>query len=96
MSDAFAPRKPAQGKAAKAKSAMKKSSKKGNKKGKKGKAVKKSAAPSPQTATLPGKAAAMAELTLQKPTAISGKPAWFTDCYAAGSQKERDRKLFSH
>ena len=92
MSDAFAPRKPAQGKAAKAKSAMKKSSKKG----KKGKAVKKSAAPSPQTATLPGKAAAMAELTLQKPTAISGKPAWFTDCYAAGSQKERDRKLFSH
>jgi hypothetical protein len=92
MSDAFAPRKPAQGKAAKAKGAVKKSSKKA----KTGKAAKKSAAPTPQTAVLPGKAAAMAELTLQKPTAVSGKPAWFADYYAAGSQKERDRKLFSH
>lgn len=35
-------------------------------------------------------------LTLQKPTAISGKPAWFEDYYIAGSQKEKDRLLFSH
>ena len=70
--------------------------KKSSKKAKKGKPAKKSAAPSPQTAALPGKAAAMAELTLQKPTVISGQPAWFADYYATGSQKERDRKLFSH
>jgi phosphatidylserine/phosphatidylglycerophosphate/cardiolipin synthase-like enzyme len=92
MSDAFARRKPAQCKSAKSKSVVKKSSKKA----KKGKPAKKSAAPSPQTAALPGKAAAMAELTLQKPTVISGQPAWFADYYATGSQKERDRKLFSH
>lgn len=36
------------------------------------------------------------ELTLQKPTAISGKPAWFEGSYKTGSQKEKDRKLFSH
>ena len=35
-------------------------------------------------------------LTLQKPTAISHKPAWFTPFYKPGSQQERDRKLFSH
>jgi phosphatidylserine/phosphatidylglycerophosphate/cardiolipin synthase-like enzyme len=34
-------------------------------------------------------------LTLSKPTAISGKPAWFTESYQAGTQKELDRKLFS-
>jgi hypothetical protein len=34
-------------------------------------------------------------LTLAKPKAISGKPAWFDRFYVAGSQKERDRKLFS-
>jgi hypothetical protein len=35
-------------------------------------------------------------LMLQKPTAISHKPAWFTPFYKSGSQQERDRKLFSH
>ena len=35
-------------------------------------------------------------LTLQKPTAISGRPAWFEKFYVAGSQLENDRKLFSH
>ena len=35
-------------------------------------------------------------LTLKKPTAISGKPAWFEEFYIAGSQAENDRKLFSH
>jgi phosphatidylserine/phosphatidylglycerophosphate/cardiolipin synthase-like enzyme len=34
-------------------------------------------------------------LTLQKPTAISGRPAWFEPYYNAGSQQENDRKLFS-
>jgi hypothetical protein len=42
-----------------------------------------------------GKAMTKGELTLQKPTAISGRPAWFVDYYKDGSQKERDRKLFS-
>lgn len=37
-----------------------------------------------------------APLTLAKPEAISGKPAWFADAYKDGSQAERDRKLFSH
>lgn len=92
MSDAFAT-KPAHGKAAKAKSTVKKSKKKT---AKKGKAAKTPAAPSPQTATQPAKGAAIAALTLQKPTAISGRPAWFADYYRDGSQKERDRKLFSH
>src|SRR4029077_9365880 len=35
------------------------------------------------------------QLTLQKPTAISGKPAWFAGYYEKDSQKEDDRKLFS-
>ena len=35
-------------------------------------------------------------LTLRKPTAISGKPPWFPDFYKGGSQKEKDRLLFSH
>ncbi len=35
-------------------------------------------------------------LTLQKPTALSGKPAWFEKFYVADSQEEHDRKLFSH
>ncbi|WP_084090876.1 phospholipase D-like domain-containing protein [Andreprevotia lacus] len=34
-------------------------------------------------------------LTLRKPTAISGQPAWFADFYAADSQKAKDRQLFS-
>jgi PLD-like domain len=34
-------------------------------------------------------------LTLMKPTAISGKPAWFEAYFASGTQKEHDRKLFS-
>jgi phosphatidylserine/phosphatidylglycerophosphate/cardiolipin synthase-like enzyme len=42
------------------------------------------------------KGTAPAALTLQKPTAISGKSAWFAESYKDGSQKERDRKLFSH
>jgi phosphatidylserine/phosphatidylglycerophosphate/cardiolipin synthase-like enzyme len=41
------------------------------------------------------KASKLKALTLKKPTAISGKPAWFADYYAAGTQAERDRKLFS-
>jgi phosphatidylserine/phosphatidylglycerophosphate/cardiolipin synthase-like enzyme len=34
-------------------------------------------------------------LTLRKPTAISGEPAWFEEYYVPDSQKERDRKLFA-
>ncbi|SIR41879.1 PLD-like domain-containing protein [Rhizobium sp. RU35A] len=34
-------------------------------------------------------------LSLRKPTAISGKPAWFEKSYVSGSQAERDRLLFS-
>lgn len=35
-------------------------------------------------------------LTLQKPTAISGQPAWFEEYYKEGTQIEKDRQLFSH
>jgi hypothetical protein len=35
------------------------------------------------------------ELTLQKPTKFSGKPAWFEGFYKSGSQAEADRLLFS-
>jgi phosphatidylserine/phosphatidylglycerophosphate/cardiolipin synthase-like enzyme len=35
-------------------------------------------------------------LTLEKPTAISGKPAWFEKFYGDDSQLANDRKLFSH
>jgi phosphatidylserine/phosphatidylglycerophosphate/cardiolipin synthase-like enzyme len=35
------------------------------------------------------------KLTLRKPTAITGKQAWFEKYYVAGSQREGDRKLFS-
>jgi phosphatidylserine/phosphatidylglycerophosphate/cardiolipin synthase-like enzyme len=35
-------------------------------------------------------------LTLRKPTALSGEPAWFQEFYVEGSQLENDRKLFSH
>jgi phosphatidylserine/phosphatidylglycerophosphate/cardiolipin synthase-like enzyme len=41
-----------------------------------------------------GKPAAQ-KLALEKPAAISGKPAWFEKYYAANSQRERDRLLFS-
>jgi phosphatidylserine/phosphatidylglycerophosphate/cardiolipin synthase-like enzyme len=34
-------------------------------------------------------------LTLKKPRAISGEPAWFEEYYVAGSQRARDRELFS-
>jgi phosphatidylserine/phosphatidylglycerophosphate/cardiolipin synthase-like enzyme len=34
-------------------------------------------------------------MALHKPTAISGEPAWFEEYYAADSQRERDRLLFS-
>jgi len=34
-------------------------------------------------------------LTLKKPTAISGKPAWFPSYYKQGSDQEADRLLFS-
>lgn len=34
-------------------------------------------------------------LTLRKPTAISGEPAWFADYYTMNTQRERDRHLFS-
>jgi phosphatidylserine/phosphatidylglycerophosphate/cardiolipin synthase-like enzyme len=36
------------------------------------------------------------ELVLAKPTALSGKPAWFERFYVANSQQARDRLLFSH
>lgn len=35
-------------------------------------------------------------LTLQKPEAISGEPAWFTRFYKEDTQEEKDRLLFSH
>lgn len=34
-------------------------------------------------------------LTLKKPAVISGEPAWFESSYVSGSQKEKDRRLFS-
>ena len=34
-------------------------------------------------------------LTLRKPRAITGKPAWFESSYVADSQKMRDRQLFA-
>jgi hypothetical protein len=34
-------------------------------------------------------------LTLAKPTAISGKPAWFADAYVPGHAALADRRLFS-
>ncbi|WP_316181911.1 phospholipase D-like domain-containing protein [Bradyrhizobium sp. SZCCHNRI1009] len=40
-------------------------------------------------------ASAPAAITLRKPTALSGKPAWFERFYVDGSQAERDRLLFS-
>jgi hypothetical protein len=43
-----------------------------------------------------GSRAKRALLTLRKPSAISGEPAWFEDYYVPGSQKERDRLLFAH
>ena len=43
----------------------------------------------------PGKAAKKpGQLVLKKPTAISGKPAWWEEYYVAGSQRARDRELF--
>jgi phosphatidylserine/phosphatidylglycerophosphate/cardiolipin synthase-like enzyme len=94
MSDAFAPTGAGGGasasKAAKKKTAAKKS------KAAKSKASKKVAAPSPQTAKRQSKSAAMAAITLQTPAAIGGKPAWFADYYKDGTQKARDRTLFSH
>jgi phosphatidylserine/phosphatidylglycerophosphate/cardiolipin synthase-like enzyme len=38
---------------------------------------------------------AVEKLSLRKPKAISGKEAWFEEYYVEGSQKEKDRKLFS-
>jgi hypothetical protein len=49
-----------------------------------------------QAGKKPGKPAKKPDLvTLAKPTAFSGKPAWFDVSYVAGSQLERDRKLFA-
>jgi phosphatidylserine/phosphatidylglycerophosphate/cardiolipin synthase-like enzyme len=42
-----------------------------------------------------GHAKAPESLKLRKPTAISGKPAWFPEYYVAASQRERDRELFA-
>lgn len=43
----------------------------------------------------PGKGAKKpGQLALKKPSAISGKPAWFEEYYEVGSQRERDRQLF--
>lgn len=41
-------------------------------------------------------ATAPRSLTLRKPTTISGKAAWFERFYEAGTQVERDRRIFSH
>ncbi len=41
------------------------------------------------------KSAPARELSLAKPTAISGRPAWYERFYVAGSHLEADRKLFS-
>lgn len=38
----------------------------------------------------------VSSLKLAKPTAVSKKPAWFDEYYVQGTQKERDRQLFSH
>jgi phosphatidylserine/phosphatidylglycerophosphate/cardiolipin synthase-like enzyme len=35
-------------------------------------------------------------LKLRKPTKLSGEPPWFGGFYVQGSQREQDRKLFSH
>jgi hypothetical protein len=59
-----------------------------------GKSRRKTAAAS-STASRRSSPSAVAKLMLQKPTAISGKPAWFIEFYKPGTQKERDRKLFS-
>ena len=42
------------------------------------------------------KAKKPAPLTLAKPKTISGKPNWFDSSYVKGSEKARDRELFSH
>jgi phosphatidylserine/phosphatidylglycerophosphate/cardiolipin synthase-like enzyme len=39
--------------------------------------------------------AASRSLTLRKPTAIGGEPAWFAEYYTMNTQREHDRKLFS-
>jgi hypothetical protein len=93
MSDAFAPTS-AGGGVSTSKVAKKTAAKKS--KAAKSKASKKVAAPSPQTAKRQSKSAAMAAITLQTPAAIGGKPAWFADDYKDGTQKARDRTLFSH
>jgi phosphatidylserine/phosphatidylglycerophosphate/cardiolipin synthase-like enzyme len=41
------------------------------------------------------KPTALQSLSLRKPTAISQQPAWFEQYYVAGSERERDRQLFS-
>jgi hypothetical protein len=102
MSDAFAGAQKAgggtsHGRAASTKSAKKTTKVKSAKKSvtAKSRKARKAAAASPDTARRPGKTAAIAALTLKKPTAISGKPAWFAGFYKVGSQQEHDRKLFS-
>lgn len=42
-----------------------------------------------------GKKKSTDKLTLRKPAAITGKPAWFEEYYVASSQRERDRQLFA-
>jgi phosphatidylserine/phosphatidylglycerophosphate/cardiolipin synthase-like enzyme len=93
MSDAFAPAKADGATVSKAAAKKKTAAKKSKKKAAKGKASSKIAAPNLKRQS---KSAAMAAITLQKPPAISGKPAWFADYYKDGTQKARDRKLFSH
>jgi hypothetical protein len=48
-----------------------------------------------QEATAGPPDAAAPALTLKKPTAITGKPAWFEPSYVADSTAERDRELFA-
>jgi phosphatidylserine/phosphatidylglycerophosphate/cardiolipin synthase-like enzyme len=95
MSDAFAGSGAAGGGSASANAAQKSSKKtKKTAKSKTAKAKTRASA-SPPAANKRSKAAAMAALTLQKPTAISGKPAWFAQFYKEGTQAAIDRKLFS-
>jgi phosphatidylserine/phosphatidylglycerophosphate/cardiolipin synthase-like enzyme len=94
MSDAFAGSGAGGGSASA--NAAQKSSKKTKKTAKSKTAKAKTrASASPPAANKRSKAAAMAALTLQKPTAISGKPAWFAQFYKEGTQAAIDRKLFS-
>ncbi len=96
MSDAFTGKKGG-GKAAHGGGGRSGSKKKAAKKGKKAAKTRKATKTAAATSRAATKKSGQVEssLTLSKPTAISGKPAWFAEFYQAGTQKELDRKLFS-